>query len=591
MDFLTGGLLISLAACLAGFAWRIRRSRGGVRISSEAHEPPHRAPCPKKAGERGGAGLGVLRYLKAFLLDVLFQAHLVRASVSRWTMHFLLAAGFVGLLLMHAMDGVFSRAVLPMYEPTLDPYQWLRNLFGLMVLAGVALAVYRRLTITGLKRTTRRDDWFALAIIAAIVLSGFVLESAKITSQSEFDSMVADYFVSDDPAEIAGLQMVWANEYGVVFTHPAPEPMDMTPDELLALGREVNDFACTSCHSDTASAFVSYPLSRALKPAAPVLGSAGGVSTLWYVHVLLCFLGIVYLPFGKMAHVFLTPLNLLVQPTRPRPERGAQPDACGGAPGTATTLRRTIGMEACMHCGMCSEHCSVAASYAVLGTAEILPSEKLRGLRHKGAGELDPAEAFAFAEGSFVCTECHRCTDVCPARIDLQELWISSKRTLMAEEAGGAGVRGEPHRQMTRFTAGQWAERFSQGLLHEPSQEEAERPVVLADRPQTFWACVQCTTCTNVCPVVAAATDPVQELDLTPQQIMNMLRMGLRDHVLGARMVWSCVTCYKCQEHCPQGVRVADVLFELRNIASARLRHAALHNDADRDTRHQGGAA
>ncbi|TVM19233.1 hypothetical protein DPQ33_02420 [Oceanidesulfovibrio indonesiensis] len=590
MDFLTGGLLIALAVCLVGFVLRVRRwLHGRAPISSGAHEPPTRATCPKKTDDNDRRRRGIFRYVSAFSLDVLFQAHLARASVTRWIMHFLLFAGFVGLLLMHAMDGVFSYAVLPSYEPTLDPYQWLRNLFGVMVLLGVGAAAYRRFTITGLKRTTRRDDWFALAIIAGIVLSGFLLESAKIVSERVYERMVADYFASDDAAELAGLRMVWEEEYGVVFSESAPQPLsdavDMSREELLALGREVNDFVCVSCHSDTASAFVSYPVSRALIPVAPVLDGAGGVNALWYLHVLFCFAGIVYLPFGKMAHVFLTPLNLLVQPTRPRPERGGDIQACGG---DDSETMRAIGVDACMHCGMCSEHCSVAASYAVLGTKDILPSEKLSSLKRAKTEGLEDADAFIFAEGSFICTECHRCTDVCPARIDLQDLWISSKRALAAGERGG---RGEPHRQIARYTAGQWAARFAGGKLHATVPEEVARPVMLADSPQTFWACVQCTTCTNVCPVVAAAEDPVLELDLTPQQIMNMLRMGLKDHVLGARMVWSCVTCYKCQEHCPQGVRVADTLFELRNIATARLRHEAMHGAAGDPDNKQGDGA
>jgi heterodisulfide reductase subunit C len=52
---------------------------------------------------------------------------------------------------------------------------------------------------------------------------------------------------------------------------------------------------------------------------------------------------------------------------------------------------------------------------------------------------------------------------------------------------------------------------------------------------------------------------------------MNLLRLQLRELALGSRMVWDCVTCYQCQEHCPQGVEVADILYELRNEAVRRL--------------------
>jgi heterodisulfide reductase subunit C len=36
-------------------------------------------------------------------------------------------------------------------------------------------------------------------------------------------------------------------------------------------------------------------------------------------------------------------------------------------------------------------------------------------------------------------------------------------------------------------------------------------------------------------------------------------------------MVWDCATCYQCQEHCPAGIRVTEVLYELRNRGYERL--------------------
>jgi heterodisulfide reductase subunit C len=135
----------------------------------------------------------------------------------------------------------------------------------------------------------------------------------------------------------------------------------------------------------------------------------------------------------------------------------------------------------------------------------------------------------------------------------LQDLWQAARSDLIEN-----GKRPHPGRSV---------------LPLRPSPA-VEIPVSLGltDRPETFWACVQCTTCTSVCPVVAASDDPRGDLDLTPQQIMNLLRLQLRDQTLGSRMLWDCVTCYKCQEHCPQDIKVADVLYELRNLAWGRAR-------------------
>ncbi len=60
-------------------------------------------------------------------------------------------------------------------------------------------------------------------------------------------------------------------------------------------------------------------------------------------------------------------------------------------------------------------------------------------------------------------------------------------------------------------------------------------------------------------------------MDATPQKVMNLLRLGLVDLAVGSRMVWDCATCYQCQEHCPAGIRVTDLLYELRNRGWAQL--------------------
>jgi len=43
--------------------------------------------------------------------------------------------------------------------------------------------------------------------------------------------------------------------------------------------------------------------------------------------------------------------------------------------------------------------------------------------------------------------------------------------------------------------------------------------------------------------------------------------LGLTELAGSAPMIWDCTTCYKCQEYCPQGVQVAEVLYALKNIA------------------------
>ena len=83
---------------------------------------------------------------------------------------------------------------------------------------------------------------------------------------------------------------------------------------------------------------------------------------------------------------------------------------------------------------------------------------------------------------------------------------------------------------------------------------------------RTFHVCFSCKTCSNACPVVANYDDPEGALGLLPHQIMRACALGLRELAFRAEMLWRCLTCYQCQELCPQGVRVADVLYELKTL-------------------------
>ncbi len=85
---------------------------------------------------------------------------------------------------------------------------------------------------------------------------------------------------------------------------------------------------------------------------------------------------------------------------------------------------------------------------------------------------------------------------------------------------------------------------------------------------QNFANCFVCQNCTNICPVVAVYENPEEVLGLLPHQIMTSLGLGLIDPARGNRMIWDCLTCYQCQEHCPQGVKVTDLLYELKNLAA-----------------------
>jgi nitrate reductase gamma subunit len=354
MDFFSVGLTLACLGCLLGLAWRGRGwfSRR-LPASTEKREAPR------------GHGL---RSFTAGLADVFLLRRTLRTGKLRWAGHPLLLLGFLPLLLLHSMDGVVTRPLFPGYEPTLEPWQSARNILGLAALTGLGLLVWHR--AARLRALSRFQDWALPALLAAILVSGFGLEAAKIASPADFERMADDYFPEAEKDEYLALQSWWAHEHGVRFERFLP-----VAPEILEQGRELHEDRCAGCHAPTATAFASRALADAL-PAA-VVPPRTLPPVFWHVHVGLSFLALALLPWGKFLHPLASTANLLARGGRRRSD-----------PAPAT-ISRNLALEACTRCGQCSLHCSVAPSRRVLGNPDILPMDKLEDLRGWLDGRLD----------------------------------------------------------------------------------------------------------------------------------------------------------------------------------------------------------
>jgi heterodisulfide reductase subunit C/nitrate reductase gamma subunit len=489
--------------------------------------------------------------LWTLLFEVLLQVHILKQNTWRWLTHMALFYGILLLVVLHALDNWITARIFSNYASTLNPFLFLRNLLGVLVVFGVATVVIRRRADGRPRSKKRASDRVALVLLSLLIVSGVVLEAFKIVSPSIFETMARDY-MGDDPDEIAALKVYWAKDFGVAFEPPPPAG----DNDLLASGQKLHQDYCASCHSKPQAAVLSYPLARALKPVAVRLDRLRPDLVFYYLHYLAACGALALLPFSKLFHLLSAPLSLLVR---------SGGDAASDLP-INRPARRVLGLDACTHCGVCSLHCAVSPIYRVISNPLILPSEKTGALAAIAGGDISEAGCAAFSEGSFICTGCGRCTRFCPSGIDLQDLWQASRIDLKRTGFGSV------HDWIRTRSAAEWAQiARARKAVVKPATALDRATVSLADNPESFSACVQCTTCTSVCPVVAASDDPKRDLDMTPQQVMNLLRLQLKDMALGCRMVWDCVTCYKCQEHCPQGVRVADILYELRNEACRRF--------------------
>lgn len=551
-------LNLALAVCILGTIYRVVRWFT-VKVGPDAGQFAIRTRVSKAFTGLFAVLLSrnIFRLIGVFIFRVIFQGHILKKDPWRWLMHFNMFAGILLLVLLHALDDQITASLFSDYAPTVNPFLFLRNLFAAMVLLGIVIAGYRRLASRGLKKISTSHDVLALVLLSIILFSGFFLEASQIVSEPIFNEMVEDYGDPEDSEALAALQSYWAKHHGVIFV-AAP---DLSDPDLIEAGREVYQDSCIDCHARPTAAFLSNPISNIIKPAGVWANSIRLDLILWQVHFLCCFALLAYLPFSKFMHLFISSVSLMVRSLEDNED--LQP--------ANRITRRVISLDACMNCGQCSLHCSVEPINRVLGNLDILPSHKLGSL--KKYVRKRPATNFKlsdFNEGNFICTECYRCTEVCPAGINLQDLWLTSKEDL------ASGGPSAPYQQVRNGVA------FGQPDLssdRETAAAAAPQPCVLdySGRPASFSACIQCGTCTNVCPVVADYQQDPQlmgYLDLTPQQIVNTYRLGVTDRALNSKMAWDCFMCFKCQEHCPKEIPVAEMMYELRNRGYKGLRQA-----------------
>ena len=538
---------------------------------SKGIRPPENLP---PVSSRAGAGIKglfatllsgkLVGVVTTFFTDVLFQKRLLSKNIMRWVAHTLIFVGFILLLLMHGLGGAVSEFFFSGYYSTLQPYLSLRNLFALMVLAGIAIAVYRRLTDKPRRVRSLTSDWAALFFVGAIIITGIVLESSKISSPLEFQRMVEEYGDVSDEEEALALETYWAAEHGLVSARAA-KPFD---NDLVEQGREISSNSCGECHAPTSGAFVSYSLAGMIGPVI-----SGGSSFFFYLHLLTCFAFLAWLPFSKMFHVVAVPVSLLINGVMGFKEP---------AESSANNLsRQMIGLSACTHCGSCSELCSSLMFYESFQNDFILPSEKVQLLKKIATGtSVDAKTLQHLQKGLYICTSCDRCSTICPSGINLRELFTTSRYHLLAKGFPETSILShfsfplalaqnfvDDHKKALKRVEQLFKESFKK--LSDMTTLTLARPAEVGN--SSYQSCYSCQRCTNICPVVRLYDKPGEVLDMLPHQIIFSLGIGNKEIATGSRMIWSCSTCYLCQEHCPNGVELTDIFYSLKNSAIRKM--------------------
>ncbi len=75
--------------------------------------------------------------------------------------------------------------------------------------------------------------------------------------------------------------------------------------------------------------------------------------------------------------------------------------------------------------------------------------------------------------------------------------------------------------------------------------------------------CFQCIKCTSGCTALKL-------LELKPHEIEKQVNLGFVDELVSSDIIWTCVTCLKCVQRCPQKASPYHVIMALRNLAVER---------------------
>jgi heterodisulfide reductase subunit E len=124
---------------------------------------------------------GIGHALEVLVLDVLFQRRTYRRRKLEWLMHILIFWGWIGLLVLTIVSflaefyGPLAGHDYTFYVGAWNMLELPNDIFGWMLVAGITIAIVRRLTFKGKDVQARNADidWIFLIGIVIVVATGF----------------------------------------------------------------------------------------------------------------------------------------------------------------------------------------------------------------------------------------------------------------------------------------------------------------------------------------------------------------------------------------------------------------------------------
>ncbi|KJS30417.1 MAG: MerR family transcriptional regulator [Desulfatitalea sp. BRH_c12] len=77
--------------------------------------------------------------------------------------------------------------------------------------------------------------------------------------------------------------------------------------------------------------------------------------------------------------------------------------------------------------------------------------------------------------------------------------------------------------------------------------------------PYAQDVCLTCGMCSGACPVAGMN-------DFDPRKVVRLVSMGMLNWIVGERWPWICTMCGKCEQVCPMGIDIADMMRAIRAL-------------------------
>jgi len=167
--------LTALVIIVVGVLIRIRRKSIPILVQEIMREFKVYKIQSINGGKTSTNWNAVKTILKTGVYDILLLGKLGRCDdFQQWLSHFMIMWGFIGLAITTTLDSIVNFDAVPL--PLLHPVRVLGNLSGIVFMAGLTLALTRRLFSKKIRLTTSFGDWVFLISMYGTGGTGFLVQ-------------------------------------------------------------------------------------------------------------------------------------------------------------------------------------------------------------------------------------------------------------------------------------------------------------------------------------------------------------------------------------------------------------------------------